>query len=105
MPKKLKKDNTELGLLRSAIDFLQEGEGIELGSDTFLVTGGLDGSDKCYGFIRDNGELLCVTRQCSDGYPIASMEFEDLDYIFTSGIIKKLEATGKGYKVVDADDI
>lgn len=91
--------------LESILSFLKEGEGIELGVDTFLVTGGLDGSDKCYGFIRDNGELLCVTRQCSDGYPITQMESGDLNHIFTSEIIKKLKVTGKGYNVVDGEDV
>jgi len=92
--------------LKQILSFLKEGEGVSLGEDTFLVTGGLDGSDKCYGFIKRDGKLLCVTRESSDGYPIEDMDSDDLSYIFhSSSIAKKLEATGKGYNVVDADEI
>jgi len=91
--------------LKEALSCLKEGKGISLDKDIFLVTGGLDGSDKCYGFIKEGGKLLCITRECANGYPIEDMDKNDLDYIITSGIMKKLEATGKGYNIVESEEI
>lgn len=95
-----KKDMIER--LRTALKNLPEGKGVDLGEDTFLVEGGLDGSDKCYGFVRREGELLVITREASDGYPIADMDKRDLDYMFgQSPVIDKIEK-GK-YETVEAD--
>lgn len=92
--------------LKNALSFLKDGQGITLEEDTFLVSGGLDGSDKCYGFIKEDGKLLCRTRECSDGYPINDMDKDDLNYIFNqSKIFTKIEASGKGYNVVDSDEV
>lgn len=102
---------TRIEQLKSILSFLKDGEGISLGEDTFLVTGGLDGSDKCYGFTKYDGKLLCVTRECSEGYPIEEMNKGDLNYIFNgskingTSIIDKLKVTGKGYNVVDGEDV
>jgi hypothetical protein len=83
---------------------LKEGEGIDLAEDTFLCTGGLDGSDKIYGFTMEGGKLLVISREVSDGYPIEQMDKDDLDYMFNgSSISKKLEK--KEYEVVEADEV
>ena len=85
------------------LTFLNDGEGLDLAEDTFLI-GACDGSDKIYGFTNRGGDLLVVTRGCSDGYPVKDMDKEDLDYMFKgSSISKKIEK--KEYEIVDADDI
>lgn len=85
------------------LSFLEDGKGIELGNDTFLV-GECDGSDKIYGFFKSDNELFVVSRQCSDGYPIEQMDKEDLSYMFKlSSISKKIEE--RKYKVVNSEDI
>jgi len=86
------------------LSHLKEGEGIDLAEDTFLCTGGLDGSDKIYGFKKENDELLVVSREVSDGYPVRDMDKDDLHYMFgLSSISKKIEK--KEYEVVDGEDI
>lgn len=90
--------------LKKFLSHLKEGEGIDLAEDTFLCTGGLDGSDKIYGFIRENDKLLVISREVSDGYPIEQMDKDDLDYMFNgSSISKKLEK-GK-YETVESDEV
>jgi len=90
--------------LIALLAFLPEGKGLDLGQDTFLCTGGLDGSDKIYGFTKVGGELLVVSRGASDGYPIIDMDKDDLSYIFKlSSISKKIEK--KKYEIVEADEV
>lgn len=90
--------------LTQALSYLKNGKGIFLDKDVFLVTGGLDGSDKCYGFGKVNGIIQAVTRECSDGYPITDMDKDDLDYMFSqSNIFKKLQ--GKKYKTIPYNEI
>ena len=89
-------------LQNALLSYLKVNKGISLGEDTFLVTGGLDGSDKCYGFINRKGEILVITRQSSKGYPVSDMDKDDLDYLFTSIFDKILE---KSYKIVNADSV
>lgn len=75
------------------LSYLKDDQALQLGDDTFLCTGGLDGSDKIYGFIKEAGELKVFTRQCNEGYPIKDMDKDDLDYIFnlsTPNIIVKI---------------
>ena len=89
--------------LAEALSYLKEGEGVDLEGDVFLVTGGLDGSDKCYGFVHNNGELLAITRGCPDGYPISDMDKDDLNYMFSgSDIFEKIKA--KKYSIVDEEE-
>lgn len=90
--------------LATILSHLKEGKGIALEQDTFLCTGGLDGSDKIYGFIREGGELLVISREVSDGYPISDMDNGDLTYMFKqSSIAKKIEE--KKYPIVDSDEV
>jgi hypothetical protein len=75
------------------LSYLKNDQSLQLGDDTFLCTGGLDGSDKIYGFVKEAGELKVISRQCSEGYPIADMDKDDLDYIFklsTPNIAEKI---------------
>jgi hypothetical protein len=90
--------------LITMLAYLKEGEGIELAEDTFLVGKELDGSDKCYGFIKRDGQLLVVTRQSSSGYPVEDMDREDLQYMFKLSSVSE-EIKNQKYKIVDADDV
>lgn len=82
------------------LSYLKDDEAMQLGGDTFLCTGGLDGSDKIYGFLKEAGELKVFTRQCSEGYPISDMDKDDLDYIFNLSTPNIAEKIGlKRYKV------
>ena len=77
--------------LKKALSYLKNGEGVNLGEDTFLVGTELDGSDKCYGFFKDGDELFAVTRECSRGFPIDQMDYEDFEYMFNgSDVFKKI---------------
>ena len=90
--------------LEKALAYLENGKGIELGNDVFLVQNGLDGSDKCYGFGKVNGRIQIVTRECSDGYPVTDMDKADLQYMFFySKVFEKIQ--NKKYDEVDYDDI
>lgn len=90
--------------LTKFLSHLKEGEGVDLAEDTFLCTGGLDGSDKIYGFTKEDGKLLVISREVSDGYPIGQMDKDDLDYMFNgSKISEKLK--NKKYETVEADEI
>ena len=89
--------------LQKMLDYIPEDKGISLEDDIFLV-GELDGSDKIYGFIKVEDELLVVSRQVSDGYPVSDMDKGDLDYMFKlSSISKKIEK--KKYGLVDSDEV
>lgn len=88
--------------LRAALRYLPDGKAIDLEGDTFLVEGGLDGSDKCYGFVNRGGELLVITRECSDGYRIEEMNKSDLDYMFNLSQIMSNIKQGT-YEIVDED--
>jgi len=84
---------------------IPEGKALNLGEDVFL-TGELDGSDKIYGFINDEKEILVVSRGASSGYPINDMDKEDVDYIFglsSPNILSKIK-TNK-YKIVSPEDL
>ena len=90
--------------LIKALSFLPDGQGIELGEDTFL-TGMLDGSDKIYGFGR-NGDEYVVIQGSTTTYPIMDMDKEDLDYIFkfsTPNIYKKIKTAS--YRIEDIENI
>lgn len=76
--------------LIKALSFLQDGEKLELGEDTFL-TQECDGADKLYGFFMVNRCLMVEER--SGTYPIDEMETQDLKYIFNSSNIY--------YKILD----
>lgn len=90
--------------LISALSYIEEGKGIELGNDTFLCGKELDGSDKVYGFIRLDNVLQVITRQCTDGYPIEDMDRGELSYIFKySNIYTKILA--REYEIVEKDEI
>lgn len=88
--------------LLSALASIKEGRGIHLGEDTFLCEGGLDGSDKIYGFKRENGEFFVETRGCADGYPVREMVKSDLDHIFNQSEIFKRIRDGE-YRSVPLD--
>ena len=92
--------------LEKALDYLQNGEGIFLGKDVFLVENGLDGSDKCYGFGKVNGRIQAVTRECSDGFPVTDMDKSDLTYIFywsAPNLFKKI--LDRKYKTIKYENI
>jgi len=71
-----------IALLSVTLNYLLDNESIELGEDTFLCGKLLDGSDKVYGFVKKDGELLVITREATNGYPISDMDAVDLRYIF-----------------------
>lgn len=87
--------------LSSALTYLPEGKGIHLESDVFLC-GLLDGSDKLYGFKREDGELLVQTRECGYGYPVSQMDKGELDYMFKlSPVFQKIR--DREYRAVQLD--
>ena len=60
--------------------------------------------NKVYGFAKENEELVVITRECSDGYPITDIDNDDLRYIFKySDIYKKI--LNKEYDIVEKDEI
>lgn len=69
---------------------------LNLNDDVFLI-GLMDGSDKFYGFENVGGEIMAITRDSPDGYPITDMDQADVKYIFDAGIFEKL-STGY-YKI------
>jgi hypothetical protein len=72
--------------LETSLDgVLKAGETLELNEDTFL-TNDLDGSDKIYGFTKDEDGSIMVDNG-SSGYPIDEMVDEDLNYIFNGSKI------------------
>ena len=90
--------------LEEALSYLENGKGIDLGNDVFLVGKELDGSDKCYGFGKVNDRVQIVTRASSDGYPVTDMDKEDLQYMFgLSNVFEKIK--NKQYEEVDYEDI
>jgi hypothetical protein len=90
--------------LISALSYIENGKGIELGNDTFLCGIELDGSDKVYGFARVDNELIVITRQCTDGYPIEDMDRNELTYMFKySSIYTKILA--REYGIVEKNEI
>ena len=96
----------KIAKLKKALNFLQEGEGIYLENDIFLTGKELDGSDKVYGFIKTKDNLLVVTREASDGYPVVDMDKEDLNYIFNlsaPNIFNKIN--NKEYEIVDSKEV
>lgn len=88
--------------LKSALSYLKDGKGIHLGSDVFLCGELLDGSDKFYGFKKEQGQLFAQTRSSMDGYPIDDMEKGDLDYIFKLSAIEK-NIINRKYRSVPLD--
>lgn len=86
--------------LKKLLDYIPEGKGIHLGEDVFLVGEELDGSDKCYGFYKEDSEFFIVTRGCMEGYPINDMNKEDLNYIFNLSDIH-IKLSKKHYEVVE----
>ena len=99
-----KTKQTKKQKLTKMLSFLKEGQGIELREDTFLCGKELDGSDKIYGFTKEDGELLVVSRQSNDGYPISEMDNADLNYMFNlSSVAKKIKT--KQYEIVEADEV
>lgn len=86
--------------LKKLLDYIPEGKGIHLGDDVFLVGKELDGSDKCYGFYKEDSELFIVTRECSEGYSINNMDKEDLNYIFNLSNIH-IKLSRKQYEIVE----
>lgn len=73
------------------LSYLKEGEGIHLKEDTFLTGKELDGSDKVYGFKKEEGEILVITRGSSSGYSIMEMDKEDIEYMFDlSSVAEKI---------------
>jgi hypothetical protein len=88
------------------LSFLTEGEALSLGEDTFLC-GELDGSDKIYGFFREDGEIMVKTRQGS--YPVMDMENAEINYIFNDSpfrektIFSKIE--NNDYQITDAESL
>ena len=74
---------TNLKRLENALKFLPVGQYVTLDGDTFL-TGLLDGSDKVYGFGRDEAGY-CVMGS-GDPYPLSDLTKEDLSYIFKYSI-------------------
>lgn len=90
--------------LIKALSYLKDGKGVDFLDDTFLVGKEQDGSDKMYGIINRGGELLCITRECSSGYPIRDMDDEDIDYIFDmTKMFEKIK--DKKYPIVLADHL
>ena len=90
--------------LIKALCYLPEGQGIELGEDTFL-TGMLDGSNKIYGFGKINGKIIVLNGSCG-GYPISDIDMEDLRYIFNysaPNIFNKIKEFK--YRIYDIDMI
>lgn len=84
--------------LEKLLGYLKNNQSLQLEDDTFLCTGGLDGSDKIYGFFKEGGHIYVISRQCNEGYPIGDMDKDDLIYIFdSSSIAKKIEE--KKYKI------
>ena len=99
-----KKKETKKQKLAKSLSYLKDGKAIVLGDDTFLCGKELDGSDKVYGFKREGKELMVVTREVSDGYPITAMDRGDLDYMFNlSSVAKNIKK--KKYDIVEANDI
>jgi hypothetical protein len=85
--------------------FLPEGQGINLLDDTFL-TGMLDGSDKIYGFGKENGEIVVITGSSMFSYPVSDMDKEDLNYVFnlsSPNIFEKIKTAQ--YRIDDNEDI
>lgn len=98
------KTNNMKKRLIKALSHLPEGQGIQLGNDTFL-TGMLDGSDKIYGFGKIDG-LIRVLNGSDDGYSIDDIDKEDLSYIFnysSPNIYKKIVSSQ--YRITDIDMI
>ena len=85
--------------LIEALAYLENGTGIHLENDVFL-TGYLDGSDKLYGFYREDNELYVSER--SGTYPINDIGKDELTYIFNlsaPNIFKKI--SNKEYEIID----
>jgi len=79
-----------LNRLKKAIYYVPKGQFISLGEDTFL-TGYLDGSDKIYGFGKnDDGDYVIVTRDGEQPFDVLTKN--DLTYIFNlSHIFNKIK--------------
>jgi hypothetical protein len=96
--------NERVDDLKKALSYLKNGKGIDLGEDTFLVGKELDGSDKCYGFYKEEGEIFAVTRECSSGFRINEMDYEDFEYMFNgSNVFNKIKE--KNYSIVNSEEI
>ena len=89
--------------LIKALSFLPEGQGIHLNEDVFL-TGYLDGSDKIYGFAKQDGEIVVITGSSTGTYPVSDMDEEDIQYVFnlsSPNIFDKIKTSQ--YKIIDID--
>ena len=87
--------------LIKALYYIPDGQGISLGSDTFL-TGLLDGSDKIYGFGREGNNYIVIGS--GGNYPIDDLTKDDLRYIFAgSSIYVKIKSFD--YKIYDINMI
>ena len=81
---------TNIQRLEKALDYLNNGQGIFIDEDTFLVDPLLDGSDKCYGFGKVNNRIQAVTRENPDGVPLTDLTRKDINYIMTCCLGKKI---------------
>jgi len=79
---------TNIQRIEKALDYLENGQGIFLNSDTFLVGDLLDGSDKCYGFGKVNKRIQAVTRENTDGVPLTDLTKGDIDYIINASVVR-----------------
>ena len=65
----------------------------------------LDGSDKIYGFINENGKIL-VEASTTNAYPFGDMDKKDIDYIYglsAPNIYKKIK--NKEYPIIEIEDL
>ena len=87
---------TNIKRIEKALDYLQNGQGIFLDDDTFLIGILLDGSDKCYGFGKVNNRIQAITRENTDGVPLTDLEKGDIDYIINTSVVR-INKKGRGY--------
>jgi hypothetical protein len=73
---------------------------LELGEDTFL-SGLFDGSDKVYGFINYNGNIIVKTR--GGKIKVSELENGDIRYIFNQSLIYN-KIVGNEYSMYKLDE-
>ena len=77
-------------------------KGLDLYEDVFLTGKELDGSDKIYGFYKDEDNEIYVVSRSSSGYPISDLDTGDINYIM-SYILDKIKANK--YDIVEINNL
>lgn len=95
-----KRDKIEKALLK----LIPINKAIYLGDDVFL-TGMLDGADKIYGFINEDGKIL-VEASTTNPYSFDNMDKKDIDYIYglsVPNIYSKIK--NKQYPIIEIEQL